>query len=68
MNEDKKAELTKFIQDALGYAYCDNCRGNDDMDFEGCDNCHRKYIGWEIRPSTAARIAEKAAQIFSEED
>jgi len=65
--DEKKAELIKFIQDELRYAYCDNCRGNDESDFEGCDDCHRKYIGWGIRLSTATRIAEKAAQLFSKE-
>lgn len=68
MNDDnKKEQLIRFIQRELCHAYCDNCRGNDEKDFDGCEDCHRKYIGWEICSSTATRIAEKAAQIFSEE-
>lgn len=68
MNDEKKAELIKFIQNELCYVYCSNCRGNDEKNFEGCEDCHRKYIGWEIGLPTATRIAEKAAQIFSEEE
>lgn len=68
MKDEKKAELISFIQDNLCYAYCDNCRGNDETEFEGCEDCHRKYIGWEIGLSTATQIAEKAAQIFNQEE
>ena len=68
MNDEKQAELIKFIQHELRHAYCDNCRGNDEKRFEGCEDCHRKYIGWEVSLPTATRITEKAVQIFSEED
>ena len=67
MNDEKKAKLIKFIQDELCHAYCDNCRGFEEKNYEGCEYCYRKYIGWEVSLSTATRIAEKAAQIFSEE-
>lgn len=68
MDDEKKAKLIKFIQDELCHAYCDNCRGNDEKRFEGCEDCHRKYIGWEVGLSTATRIAEKAIELFNEED
>lgn len=68
MNDEKKAALINFIQRELRHAYCDNCQGNEEEDFEECEFCHRKHIGWEISLPTATRIAEKAAQIFSEKE
>lgn len=68
MNDEKKAKLIRFIQNELCHAFCDNCRGNDEKKFKGCKDCHRMYIGWKVGLSTATRIAEKAAQIFSEKE
>jgi len=58
-------EATEFIYKTLNYAYCDNCRGNDDKDHE-CDECHRKMQNWAIRKCTAEGIAKKILQDTTE--
>ena len=53
-----REEIKKKLQWELCRIYCDNCRHNEPDapkdrygDPIGCDDCHRKYMGWE--PSSA---------------
>ena len=53
-----REEIKSKLQWALCGVYCDNCRHNEpDAPRDsygvpvGCDDCHRKYMGWE--PSRA---------------
>lgn len=51
-------EAVKFIYDELYVAYCYNCRGSEDKEFETyCYNCHRKEQNWAISKGEAEYIA-----------
>lgn len=51
----------------LSDIYCHNCRGNDDkVNADFCEDCHRKYINWELSQTTAEAIAEKAICFLKE--
>lgn len=51
-------EATNIIYNNLYFAYCDNCRGNDD-DGRRCDECCRKMQNWAVSRYTAECIARK---------
>lgn len=36
--------------------YCNNCR--HDMEDECCEDCHRKYMMWELRDDVADEIID----------
>ncbi len=64
---DFKEKFTQYLMSTLDTVYCDNCRGNDaddntDPDF--CEDCHRKYMSWELSRPVAEIIAEKALEMF----
>lgn len=61
-----KEEFIEFLMNELSRVYCHNCKGNDNnAESDFCDDCHRKYMNWEISRNTAERIADKAAEVFS---
>lgn len=68
LNEDKgdfMKQFTDYIKNKLDSVYCYNCKGNDDdVEPDFCDDCHRKYMNWEISDYTANQIAEKAFEII----
>lgn len=55
MTKDKIIELLK---NEFNSVYCNNCIGND-IDFDGCDYCHRKSMYWSINPAWAEALADK---------
>jgi hypothetical protein len=55
-------QISKIIYEELSYIYCDNCRHvyaykNEEID--PCEECHRKYMQWEISESFCNAIAER---------
>lgn len=56
MTKDKIIEL---LMNEFNYVYCDNCVGNSDEDFDGCEYCYRKSMYWSISPLTAELLADK---------
>lgn len=67
---DKEDDIAKIIYDNLNYMYCDNCRCNSEIEKDsyeyGCDDCHRKYNGWEISMQTSKRIAKEILENIGE--
>lgn len=51
------SKISKILEDELCYVYCTNCKY--DMDDDRCENCHRKYMNWELSEEEAIRIADK---------
>lgn len=68
LNENKDEfmkQFTDYIENELSSVYCYNCKGNDnDVEQDFCDDCHRKYMNWEISDYTANKIAERAFEII----
>lgn len=54
-----KLKIVEILLDELNDAYCYNCRGNEDYDFVGCEDCHRKSIGWSLSEGSAEGIADR---------
>ena len=52
-----KEEIIEILEKEFGYIYCHNCKHN--LESNSCDECHRKYMNWEISPETAERLAYK---------
>ena len=53
----KKEELIEFIHGELDYIYCYNCKHQNDCEN---DECHRKYMGWQVSDEVVDRIVEIA--------
>ena len=49
-------KAVQFVEESLSGVYCDTCRYNDDYD--NCDYCHRKYMGWIISHKTASSLVK----------
>lgn len=65
-----KTKIIEAIEESLSKVYCNNCHSRElDMDDEecNCEDCHRKYMGWEISNKAAEEIANKILKIESEE-
>ena len=52
----------------MSHIYCDNCRFNTEISEEesnekygywGCEDCYRKYMGWEISRAACDNLARK---------
>lgn len=54
-----KLKIIEILLDEFNDVYCYNCRGNDDFDFVGCEDCHRKSIGWSLSERSAEDIADR---------
>ena len=52
----KTGKAVQFVEESLSGVYCDTCRYNDDYD--NCDYCHRKYMGWIISHETASSLVK----------
>ena len=52
-----KEEIVNILLGDLCYVYCDNCAHK--MTSSRCDECHRKYMNWELSESAAEEIADK---------
>lgn len=63
-----KKKFVSYLISELCYIYCHNCRGNekDKVNTDFCEDCHRKYINWELSQATAETIAEKAISFLKE--
>lgn len=64
--EQIEKEISSLIFDNLDHIYCDNCKfsglkedeSKEKYDYWGCDDCHRKMMGWELSKSEADRMAK----------
>lgn len=64
MNQEK---IVKILLDELCSTYCYNCEfqclteeeAEAKYQYWGCDDCHRKYMGWRLAEATAERIANR---------
>jgi hypothetical protein len=57
-----KNKIAELLYKELDYPYCDNCRFCSEIKenkMGGCDDCHRKYMNWEISKSYSNYLAEK---------
>lgn len=55
-----KKAISKLIFETLNYAYCDNCKFEDNDVFNFCcENCHRKAINWSVARHTCDDLAER---------
>lgn len=72
---EMQQQISNLLYKEIGYAYCDNCRFNIELDedeFEkengywGCDDCHRKYNGWGISRAECDNLARKIGEINNE--
>ena len=60
--------ISNIIENEIHYAYCDNCKYQDDDfdDGDHCEMCHRKYIGWVLSQEEAVRIANKIIEAIND--
>ena len=65
-------QISNLLYDQLDHIYCDNCRfateipeeeSNDKYGYWGCEDCYRKYIGWEISKSACDSLARKIGEL-----
>lgn len=53
-----KEEIANILLSRINYIYCHNCAfGNSDSSM--CEECHRKYMNWELSKEYAEKIAEE---------
>lgn len=52
-----REEIVNLIYDNLVYIYCHNCRFNNEIKSDCCENCHRKMMEWQI--------SKEACEIFA---
>lgn len=54
---NKKERLLEFIHGELDHIYCYNCKHQ-----ENCENddCHRKYMGWQVSDGVIDEILKIA--------
>ena len=66
---------TEVIYDKLGCVYCDSCKfqnlskdeARKKYDYHGCEDCHRKMIGWEASEEFSSLIADSIwTQIYED--
>lgn len=67
-----KDKISELLYNELDYIYCDNCKfcsvseeeSNEKYGYWGCEDCHRKYMGWEISKKFSDKLAEKILKII----
>lgn len=63
--ESFRTRFIKFLMTELSCPYYNNCKesaANEAADF--CEDCPKKYIGWELSKDTAEAIADEAVKLF----
>ena len=60
-----KEKIIKILIDNLSYVYCYNCSG--ELDDNNCDDCHRKYMNWQISQKYAEKITDEILESIKEE-
>jgi len=63
----QKEKIAEILYNELDYIYCNTCKytqitreeAEEKFDYYGCDDCYRKYMGWEISKNYAEEIAEE---------
>lgn len=56
-------EISDILYDRLDYTYCDNCRSRLELEETRCDECHRKYMGWQISREECDKLAKKILEL-----
>ena len=65
-------QISDLLYDQLDHIYCDNCRfateiseeeSNDKYGYWGCEDCYRKYIGWEVSRAACDSLARKIGEL-----
>ena len=64
---DKIKVISEFLQEELNYIYCPNCKyqglGEEESNKRygewGCDDCHRKMMGWELSEEASRKLARQ---------
>lgn len=68
-------EIKQLLVDELSSPYCNDCKfgtGLEESKYEeiygywGCDDCHRKYMGWELSEEAAEGIAKKIMKMVKD--
>ena len=52
-----REEIIEILEREFGCIYCYNCA--HDTNVSACEECHRKYMKWEISHETAEKIADR---------
>lgn len=63
--------IVKILEEELSYIYCYNCKHNDmtiEDENDPCEDCHRKYMEWQLSNESAVNIAEKILKIMEEKE
>lgn len=65
-------QISDLLYSQISHIYCDNCRFNSEINKEnfekengywGCEDCYRKYMGWEISKAACDNLAKKIGEI-----
>ena len=67
-----KEKIKGLLVEELCDVYCHNCKfqnlgeeeSEDKYGYWGCDDCHRKYMGWELSEISAENISDKICKIM----
>lgn len=69
---DKIKRIKEILTDELCGVYCYNCDFSDMPEsvaeekygYYGCEDCHRKYIGWTLSEECAEKLTNKITEII----
>ena len=53
----KEREIVDYLLEYFNSVYCYNCAGQDRDEL--CEECHRKYMNWELSEEAAVKIAAR---------
>lgn len=72
---EQEQKIAELLYKELDYTYCHNCRFGTEIKEEdcteescmvwGCEDCHRKYMGWELSKAEAKTIAMKISKLVN---
>jgi hypothetical protein len=69
---EMQQQISDLLYNQLGHIYCDNCRfaseisetkSKKEFGYWGCEDCYRKYMGWEISRDECDSLARKIGEI-----
>ena len=56
--------ISRILEEELSYVYCDDCKHN--LEYDECEDCHRKYMNWALSRDSAVNIAEKIVKALED--
>lgn len=55
----KEREIVDYLLEYFDSVYCFNCAGQDGDGDDLCEDCHRKYMNWQLSEEAAKILASR---------